>query len=937
MDISHIFHGPNSGYVLELYERYLRDPNAVDSTTRAVFDKLRPEIYEEKPAEITQHDIEKIVATANLAQAIRAFGHLNAKIDPLGSAAPGDPSLELSTHGLTPEDLVQLPSSLIGKPVSDKTANAYEAIEELRKIYSSTVGYDYYHINSLEERKWLREAAETGRFKSPLDPINEKLLLDNLTKVEVLEKFLHRIFPGKFRFSIEGVDMLVPIMNEIVGLSAESGIHQILIGMAHRGRLNVMHHVMNKAYRETLIKFKDPILERDFRDYMGWTGDVKYHEGARHAIKNGREIDMQITLAPNPSHLESVNPVVEGMARAAGTTVDGRGAPTFDPEFSLPIIVHGDAAFPGQGIVSETLNMCRLPGYLTGGTIHIITNNQLGYTALPSESRSTLYASDLAKGFEIPIVHVNADDPEACIECARLAFAYLKLFKKDFLIDLVGYRRHGHNEADEPAFTQPEMYKIIDEHPTVRELWADTCIKRIILYKEECEKLASKYNEILHSDFESLTPQDVPKESLSGRPPAGAAQKTITSVPAETLRELNASLLELPEWFTTNPKLKRTRERKENALANIDDKTIDWSMAEELAFASILADGTYIRFTGQDAERGTFSHRHAVLHDFNTGETYTPLQNIPQSTAAFEILNSPLTENACIGFEYGYNIQAPNRLVIWEAQYGDFINGAQTIIDEYVVSARAKWGQTPSLVLLLPHAYEGQGPDHSSGRMGRFLDSAAEVNMRIANCTTAAQYFHLLRRQAGVLEIDPLPLIVMTPKGLLRNPFIFSSLRDLSEGIWQPLIDDEIDDRHAKSVKRLILCSGKVYIDLASSEIRKQNSKDIAITRLEQLYPVPATMLQNALNRYSKLKEVVWLQEEPENMGAWMFIYPFLRKLIKGQIPLHFMGRRRNSSPAEGIASMHKVNQEALIRQGFTIGKQIPHIDELGITWVKNV
>lgn len=937
MDISNIFHGPNSGYVLELYERYLRDPDSVDSSTRAIFDKMRPEMYEEKPSEITQHDIDKIVATANLAQAIRAFGHLDADIDPLGSPPPGDPSLELSTHGLTTEDLAELPSSLIGRPVSDKTDNAYDAIGELRKIYSSKVGYDYYHINSLEERKWLREAAETGRFRPPVDPINEKLLLENLTKVEVLEKFLHRIFPGKFRFSIEGVDMLVPILNEIVGIAAETGIRHIFMGMAHRGRLNVMHHVMTKSYKGSLIKFKDPVQERDFRDYMGWTGDVKYHEGARHAIKNGREIEMQISLSPNPSHLESVNPVVEGMARAAGTSVNSSGEPKFDPDVALPIIVHGDAAFPGQGIVAETLNMCRLPGYTTGGTIHVITNNQLGYTALPNESRSTLYASDLAKGFEIPIVHVNADDPEACVECARLAFAYLNKFGKDFLIDLVGYRRHGHNEADEPAFTQPEMYKIIDDHPTVREIWAEALAERNIIDRDEADELVNKYNEILHSDFESLTPEDVPEEALSTIPPAGAAQKTITSVPAEALRKMNASLLKIPEGFTINPKLKRGRERREIALANIDEKTVDWAMAEELAFASILADGTSIRFTGQDAERGTFSHRHAVLHDFNTGHTYAPLQHIPQSKAAFEILNSPLTENACIGFEYGYNIQAPDRLVIWEAQYGDFINGAQTIIDEYVVSARAKWGQTPSLVLLLPHAYEGQGPDHSSGRMGRFLDSAAEVNMRIANCTTSAQYFHLLRRQAGVLEIDPLPLIVMTPKSLLRNPLIFSSLRDLSEGTWQPFIDDEMSDSQAKSVKRLILCSGKVYIDLIASELRKQNAKDIAIARLEQLYPVPTTLIQKTLNRYPKLKEVIWLQEEPENMGAWMFIYPFLRKFIKGSVPLHFIGRRRNSSPAEGTASMHKVNQEALMKQAFMIGKQLPNIDELGITWVKNV
>lgn len=937
MDISHIFHGPNAGYVLDLYERYLRDPESVDSTTRAIFDKMRPDIYDGEPAEIAPHEIDKIVGTANLAQAIRAFGHLHARIDPLGSEPPGDPSLELATHGLTDEDLMKLPSSLIGKPISETTSSAYEAIEKLRSVYSSKVGYDYYHINSLEERKFLREAAEYGSFRPPNDPINEKLLLESLTRVEVLERFLHRIFPGKFRFSIEGVDMLVPMLNEVVGLSAESGIHHILLGMAHRGRLNVMHHVLNKAYKGTLIKFKDPILERDFRDYMGWTGDVKYHEGARHAIKSGRTIDMQITLAPNPSHLESVNPVVEGMTRAAGAFVDKPGKPVFDPSLSLPVLVHGDAAFPGQGIVSETLNLCRLPGYNTGGTLHIITNNQLGYTALPGDSRSTLYASDLAKGFEIPIIHVNADDPDACIESARIAFAYIMKFHKDFLIDLVGYRRHGHNEADEPAFTQPEMYQIIDNHLTVREIWAETLIERGVIEKDTPEELLGKCNETLHSDFESLTPEDIPEEALSEMPPAGAAQKTITSVPAEKLRELNESLLALPPDFKINPKLKRGRERREAALNDIDEKTIDWTTAEELAFASILADGTAIRFTGQDVERGTFSQRHAVLHDFNNGTPYTPLESIPQAKAAFEIHNSPLTENACIGFEYGYNIQEPNRLVIWEAQYGDFINGAQTIIDEYLVSARAKWGQTPSLVLLLPHAYEGQGPDHSSGRLGRFLDSAAEINMRLANCSTSAQYFHLLRRQAGVLEVDPLPLIVMTPKSLLRNPLIFSSLRDLSEGTWQPVIDDDKNDSEAKNVKRLILCSGKVFIDLISSEHRKQNSKEIAIVRLEQFYPFPLNLLGNILNRYPKLKEVVWLQEEPENMGAWMFIYPFLRKLRKGRVSLHYMGRRRNSSPAEGTASMHKVNQEALIKQALIIGKPLPNLDELGITWVKNV
>jgi len=937
MNLSHMFHGPNSGYVVELYERYLRDPESVDPEIRALFEKWNPEISDSTTTDAHPQDMDKIVATANLAQAIRAFGHLEADLDPLGGSPPGDSCLQTPGHNITDEDLFQLPSSLIRGSIADTTSNAFEAIKKLRSVYSSKIGYDFYHLNCLEERKWFRDAAESGTFRPPNDPINERLLLESLTQVEVLERFLHRIFPGKFRFSIEGVDTLVPILNEIVGLAAESSTHHILLGMAHRGRLNVMHHVMNKGYKGTLIKFKDPVLERDFRDDMGWTGDVKYHDGARHAISDGRAIEMVITLAPNPSHLEAVNPVIEGMTRAAGTIAEKPGEPIVDPTVSLPIVVHGDAAFPGQGIVSETLNLSRLPGYSTGGTIHIITNNQLGYTTLPSDSRSTLYASDLAKGFEIPIIHVNADDPEACIEAARMAYAYLEKFQKDVLIDLVGYRRHGHNEADEPTFTQPEMYKKIESHPTAREIWSNTLVERGILSENEPEEIMNKFTEKLHSDFESLSAEDIPEEAQSKRPPAGAAQKVKTAVPLKALKEINKSLLELPQDFNINSKLKRGMERRAKSFDSLDEKTIDWATAEDLAFATILADGTPIRLTGQDCQRGTFSHRHAVLHDSKTWNPYIPLQNIPQAKASFEIHNSPLTENACIGFEYGYNIQEPNRLVIWEAQYGDFINGAQTIIDEFLVSARAKWGQTPSLVLLLPHGYEGQGPDHSTGRPVRFLGSAAEINMRIVNCTTSAQYFHLLRRQAGVLEKDPLPLIVLTPKSLLRNPSIYSSVRDLSEGSWQAVIDDEMDNKQAKGVKRLILCSGKVYIDLDNSEYRKQNSKDIAIARVEQLYPIPTEMLQQVMSRYPNLKEVVWIQEEPETMGAWMFMFPFFRKLIDGRFPLHYIGRRRNSSPAEGSSSMHKVNQQALIKQAFMIDKELPNLDELGITWVKNV
>jgi 2-oxoglutarate dehydrogenase E1 component len=916
MNIWKDFHGPNAAYILDLYSKYQADPSSVDSKTRAMFDRWKPEIDGEIPTRAT--NIDKIAGAVILAQDIRAYGHLAANIDPLGSDPPGDPSLDISAHGLTKENLSQLPPSLVGGPIAEQAVNAQDAIESLFKIYTSKIGFDYDHIHIPEEREWLRLTAESGRFRPPKDPIDPKVILEILTKVEVFERFLHRIFPGKFRFSIEGMDTLVPMLNEIIAEAAEAGINKILLGMAHRGRLNVMAHVLNKPYIQTLVMFKDPVLARDFRDDMGWTGDVKYHEGASRAVKNGKLIEMVVTLAPNPSHLESVNPVVEGMARAAGTKVDKAGSPEFDHTVTLPILIHGDAGFPGQGVVAETLNLSSLPGYRTGGTIHIITNNQLGFTTNPEAGRSTLYASDLAKGFEIPIVHVNADDPEACIEAARLAFAYLIRFKKDFLIDLVAYRRHGHNEADEPSFTQPTMYRRIEKHPTVRELWADTLLARNVIDRKWPDELVANSMEQLHRALESLSGKEVPIRIHPEPPPPGIARKVKTAVPAEKLKTYYGELHKVPNNFQLHPKLKRTMERRSKALdEDPTEPTIDWMMAEQLAFASILADGIAIRLTGQDTERGTFSHRHAVFHDINTDAPYIPLKELPQAKAAFEIHNSPLSENAALGFEYGYNIQEPQRLVVWEAQYGDFINGAQVIIDEFLTSSRAKWGQTPSLVLLLPHAYEGQGPDHSSARVERFLESAVDVNIRIANCTTAAQYFHLLRRQAALLRIDPLPLVILTPKSLLRNPAVTSSLIELSEGSWQPVIDDPVDQKNVDKVRRLILCSGKVYVDLVTSDFRKNNNS-VAIARVEQYYPLPKHELKHILDKYDKIDEVAWLQEEPMNMGAWTYMQPRLKKLLNN-VPVHYIGRRPYSSPAEGSLSRHKINQGTLVEQAFKL------------------
>lgn len=932
------FHGPNAAYLLKLFERYEEDPQLVDEPTRAYFREYKHDLQQLLKADgdvgvetAVAPQIDKIMAAVNLAQAIREFGHLAAQLDPLGTSPPDEPSLELSYHDIKEADLRQLPASLIGGPVAEDGNDALAAIEQLRRIYSTTIGYDYDHLRNHDERSWLREMAETRHFRPPNTPCDLKALLERLTQVETFEQFLHRVFPGKTRFSIEGLDMLLPMLDEIVGGAADSGIESILLGMAHRGRLNVLAHLLDRPYDQILTMFKDP-AQRDFydkRNVMGWTGDVKYHAGGRYAVDvdSDEEFDLVIKLAPNPSHLEHVNPVVIGMARAAGTQVDDAGPPHFDHAITLPILIHGDAAFPGQGIVAETLNMYQLPGYQVGGTIHIIANNQIGYTTDANEGRSTLYASDLAKGFKIPIVHVNADDPEACIEAARLAIAFRQKFQKDFLIDLIGYRRYGHNEGDEPRFTQPKMYAQIENQPTVRQQWEETLIARDELTVEEAESIQERFQAKLQQIYESLAVEEVADElePQLEPPPPGAAKKAVTTVSLDKLRELNQALLTFPDDFLLDKKMTRALKKRRQALAEPEEATIDWATAEELALASILAEGTAVRMTGEDVERGTFSQRHAVFHDRESGEEFCPLHSIPQAQASFEIRNSPLSENGTIGFEYGYNIQAPERLVIWEAQFGDFINVAQAMIDEFVVSGKAKWEQTPSLVLLLPHGYEGQGPDHSTGRLERFLQMAAKTSIRIAYPTTAAQYFHLLRRQKSVLVEDPLPLVVMSPKSLLRHPGAASTPRQLAEESWQPVISDQKALARVDEVKRLVLCSGKVYMDLAEIQKRTLEEDDtlfVALTRVEQLYPFPEPVIEAEMNLYPNLEEVVWLQEEPANMGAWGYIRPCLESMTEGRWPLRYIGRPRRASPAEGSTTWHKRNQRAITEHAFNFSDQ---------------
>jgi 2-oxoglutarate dehydrogenase E1 component len=915
MNPEHEFHGPNLAYMLGLRERYQTDPESLDPATRDYFQRM--ELEETGPGPQPVADLKAVIAAARLAQAIRSRGYLAADINPLFNE-PGDPSLSLDYHHLREEDLARLPAELVNFQ-GLKEGNALDATIALRSVYCGTIGFEYAHVHSPEEREWLFQVAESGRFRDSAEDMNEVKLLERLTQVEAFELFLQRMYPGKTRFSIEGLDMMIPMLDETIASAARARICVIFIGMAHRGRLNVLAHILNKPYNQILAEFTDPQGRATTWDELGWTGDVKYHMGGYRNPDQSTGIDLVVHMPPNPSHLEQIDPVIQGMARAANTSVEKPGSPRYFHNASLPILIHGDASFVGQGIVAETLNMSRLPGYAVSGTLHIISNNQLGFTATDPELRSSLHASDLAVGFEMPVIHVNADDPYACIEAARTAFAYRQKFNKDFVINLIGYRRHGHNEGDEPRFTQPLMYREIDQHPSVRKLWARRLEEQKVIEAGRADQLLQGYMNQLQQESEKLDAEKSLFEPVPAAPPRGAAQKVRTAIPLKRIKELNQSLLQFPSGFQLNPKLVKAVERRQASVNKSADK-VDWATAEDIAFASILQDGIAIRLTGQDSARGTFSQRHAVFYDAQTNKSFIPLQALPQAQAAFEVLNSPLSEAGAIGFEIGYNIQSPGRLNIWEAQYGDFVNNAQGVIDEFLVSGRAKWGITPSLVLLLPHGNEGMGPDHSSGRIERFLGLAAETNMRVAYPSTAAQYFHLLRRQALLLKNDPLPLIVFTHKGLLRQQLVASTVGELSDSAWQPVLDDtEVGD--PKNITSLTICSGRVYVDLVTSQFRKE-TPNVGIARLEQLYPFPKEALEELLDRYSSLERLIWVQEEPLNMGAWNYLRPRLRQLTDDRYPLHYVGRPESSSPAEGSSTSHRANQQALIEQAFKFDEQ---------------
>ena len=949
--------GLNAGYVAQLLEDYLESPASVAPEWRALFEEddavldalpgLRqllerhvgqnggggngrgngaaavapppPAVVTPPPApappqpaaEIDKTLLGGIAAAMALVKAYRMHGHLAARLDPLGSEPMGDPALDETRlePPLTPELQARIPARLLRLYVPGETL--LEALPPLREVYCGSSAYEIEHISDHAERVWLRQAIESGRFRRPLDPDQRRALLRRLSQVEGLEQYLRKSFLGQKQFSLEGLDVLIPMLDETLELAAADGAHEVVVGMAHRGRLNALAHTVGRPYESILREFEgERTIDAVVADPEGGTGDVKYHLAAAGTRKTAAG-EIEVTIAPNPSHLEAVDPVVEGRARAEQTDRSG-GAALNDPTVALPVLIHGDAAFPGQGIVAETLNLSNLAGYSTGGTLHLITNNQVGYTTDPTDSRSTRYSSDLAKGFDVPIVHVNADDPEAAIGAVRLALAYRSEFGHDVVIDIVGYRRFGHNEQDEPAYTQPLQVDRIQQQPTVREKYAAALVAAGALSQDEADRFAEDALAEMRAAHERLKtalaetpapPPAPPRQDTA--PPGSTGDAVVTAVPAERLRALDEQLVTAPAGFEVNAKLARQLERRREAL---DEGTIDWGHAEALAYGSLLEEGIPIRLTGQDTERGTFGHRHLVYHDPRTGETYAPIQHLPGANASFEVYNSPLSEYAAVGFEYGYSIAAPDALVLWEAQFGDFVNGAQIVIDQFIVAGRSKWGQTSRLTLLLPHGYEGNGPEHSSARLERFLQLAAQENIRIANCTTAGQFFHLLRRQA--LDATARPLVVMTPKGLLRLKQAASSLEELTGGGFRPVIDDA-DADHA-SVRRLVLCSGKLYYDLAGHELRAA-AGTVAVARLEQLYPFPVDAANALVRSYPSLEEVVWAQEEPQNMGAWRSIRHRIED-VSSAIPVRYVGRPWRASPSEGYPTAHLREQDRIAR-----------------------
>jgi 2-oxoglutarate dehydrogenase E1 component len=894
------------------------------------------------PAPASEELLEAVQAASTLVTRFRSHGHLAARLDPLGSEPEGEPGLDPEAIGLTPAITALIPAKILHMYVPGATLA--DALPHLRETYCGTIAYEIEHIASHRQRVWLREHIESGAFRGPLTSEEQQTLLKRLIEVDALERFMHKAYLGQHQFSIEGLDMTVPMLDELIQLSAAHGGREVVIGMAHRGRLNVLAHNLGRPYDTIFAEFEGAsTLEAVTTIPQGGTGDVKYHHGTQGTYRLPGGGAIMVNLESNPSHLEYVSAVVEGATRAAQTTRHGPHAHQ-DTNAAVPIAIHGDASFPAQGVVAETLNLQALDGYKVGGTVHLIMNNQVGFTTDPDDARSTQWASDLAKGFDVPIIHVNSDDVPACMSAVRLAFAFRQEFGHDVLIDLIGYRRFGHNESDEPAYTQPEMYAKIKGKKRVAELWAERLVNEGVVSKEEVEKLGQGVWDNLTILHQRLKATIEAAAEHGGEEGTGEYQldrspspDVDTAVAAERLRRLGEEMLRTPEGFTVHPKLVKQLQRRREALDDASSSAnapgeaggaaassqprgaIDWAHAEALAFASLLTEGTPIRLTGQDTERGTFSQRHMVLHDAKTGQTVCPIQNLPEALAPLELHNSPLSELACMGFEYGYSQEAPETLVLWEAQFGDFVNSAQVIIDQFIVSGLAKWGQTSRLTLLLPHGYEGSGPEHSSARLERFLALAAEGSIRVASPTTPAQYFHLLRRQARIAKQRP--LIVMTPKSLLRLPQATSSVADMAENtrfepvLAEPGVRDEL-------VTRLVLCTGKIYYDLVGHPDRSRH-EGLAVGRVELLYPFPEGQILALMNRYPRLEEVVWVQEEPRNMGPRAHMFPRLMQIMPDGMGFGYIGRPERASPGEGYPAAHIAEQSRIVTTAIDPGVPI--------------
>ena len=890
----------NLWLIEEIYDKFQNNLETINDSWKKEFlhlDELS--ITSKAPADLRIH---------NLIETYRRHGHLYAKTNPIAMQPLELPwQLQLETLGFSEEELNQnfptcglLPST---------TAPLQEIINTLQEIYSNKIGVEYMFIEDPQLKKWLQEHIESTRFRSKLSIEQKKMTLQQLNRSELFESFIHTKYTGQKRFSLEGAETLIPMLEAIVETGNKLGLQQFVIGMAHRGRLNVLSNILRKLHKDIFSEFEEGYIQNSFEG----SGDVKYHKGYSSEVTTPQGEKVQIFLPPNPSHLESVNPVVEGMVKARQILIGDE-----KQEHVIPILIHGDAAVTGQGIVYETVEMCHLDGYSTGGTINIVVNNQIGFTAVPSESRSTRYCTDIARAFDVPIFHVNAEDPEGCIYVTNLATEIRQKFHCDVFIDLVCYRKYGHNESDEPAYTQPLEYQIIRKKKPIREIYHDQLIHEGVVEKNIAESLEKEFTQNLQKALQESKDFSTSSSKISNNDSNGLPSQDIfgavkTGVSKDELIAIANKISNVPENFTIHPKLLQLVQDRLSMVSDSEKaKPLDWGMAELLAYGSLLWQKVPIRLSGQDSRRGTFSHRHAIWMDQVVEKAYCPLNHLKADQGRFDVINSHLSEYGVLGFEFGYSCAYRGALVLWEAQFGDFSNGAQIMIDQYIATAEQKWGQKFGLVLLLPHGYEGQGPEHSSGRMERFLTLCGNDNMRIVNPTTPAQFFHLLRRQ--ILHPVLKPLVVFTPKGLLRHPQCVSHLKDLTEGTFLEILDDPF--KASKGATRLVFCSGRIYYDLIA-EREKLKLTDIAIVRIEQLYPLNVTRLEAIIKSYGAIKEYYWVQEEPSNMGAWGFIqFPLLELLPKG-MQLQYVGRKRSASPAVGSYAVHKQQHAELMAKIF--------------------